>query len=189
MKKLKCILLTIAGLVLLFKVISWFIPSPVLVKERDLPNKYVLTEADKKMADKYVFPDSMYDMKDPCSLARNSLDITCAQLEFAYRNDIKNGKANCDGYAMKCASLFNYIRKANGLSDKYFAKPVVGQVYWFGINMNKLLMRILPAKYTGFVKNHSFVEFQGPSDYVYADPSLYDVFGNKCWQNYDIENE
>ena len=44
-----------------------------------------------------------------------SLDKTSSMLEFSEKNDIRNGKANCVGYAQLFTSICNYYLEAGGI--------------------------------------------------------------------------
>ena len=93
-------------------------------------------------------------------------------------NDLAHGQANCIGYARYCAAVSNYIAKREHLDLR--AKPVVGQVYWMGINVCGLLKDAVPARYKGFVKDHDFVEFTKSKKILYEDPCMYDIMGRTC---------
>jgi len=108
-----------------------------------------------------------------------SLELTAERLFFSEKNNISDGKANCIGYARFCSDVCNYAFKYNGLS--YVSKPVVGIVYYFNIDLCKMLTAVVPERYKGFVKDHDFIEItSGSSTVFYFDPCLYDVIGNRC---------
>lgn len=95
-------------------------------------------------------------ISDEHHIIQYSCNLTSKLLKFDRRNDIANGKANCIGYAQLSSAIINYAFKLHGLP--YKARPVVGQVYCFGINLTALSQKILPAKYRPFFKDHDFVE-------------------------------
>lgn len=59
----------------------------------------------------------------------------------------------------------------------YHAKPVVGKVYLFGIDLNNISQKILPLKHRPFFKNHDFVEVDLGNKTVFIDTSLQDLTG------------
>lgn len=108
-----------------------------------------------------------------------SLTKTSEILSFSSTNNLRNGKANCVGYAQMCASVANYSFAVN--QHKCKAKPVVGYVMLWGVNLCNVLICFMPSeKWKNFVKDHDFVEFSGDGDSFYADASFYDLFFNDC---------
>ena len=108
-----------------------------------------------------------------------SLEKTEQILTFAQKNDIKNGKANCVGYAQLYVAICNYAFQKNNYKCR--AKAVVGYVKSGGINICKQLKSIMPnTKWKNFVKDHDFVEIHLRGKTYYLDPSIYDVFGDPC---------
>lgn len=57
------------------------------------------------------------------------------------------------------------------------AKPVVGKVYLFGINLNNIAQKILPQRHRLFFKDHDFVEINLDDKTVFIDSSLQDLTG------------
>lgn len=74
--------------------------------------------------------------------------LVCESLSFTAKNDIKNGKANCVGYAQLTSATINYAFQIKNLP--YKAKPVVGKVYLLGIDLNNIAQKILPPKQRPF---------------------------------------
>lgn len=107
----------------------------------------------------------------PQKIIEECSKLVCESLSFTAENDIKNGKANCVGYAQLTSATINYAFKIKNLP--YKAKPVVGKVYLFGINLNNVAQKILPQKYRQFFKDHDFVEI----DLEDIDTSLQDLTG------------
>ena len=108
-----------------------------------------------------------------------SLALTAQELQFAEKNDIANGKANCVGYAQLCSAICNQALAANGYSNR--SKPVVGYVKNCGINICPVIKAIAPnSHWQNFVKDHDFVELKIGDIIYYFDPSIYDILGNKC---------
>ena len=112
---------------------------------------------------------------DEYNIIQYSCDLTGELLKFDRRNDIANGKANCIGYAQLTSAICNYVFKLHGLP--YKARPVVGQVFCFGINLTALSQKILPVKYRPFFKDHDFVEINLGKKIYYVDSSLHDLTG------------
>lgn len=104
-----------------------------------------------------------------------SIKYSADKLKFTKKNDLPNYKANCVGYAKYCAAVCNYAATVNNINLK--AKPVVGYVYYYSINLCSVLRAIVPEQYKNFVKDHDFVEFRIGSKIIYGDPSLYDIIG------------
>lgn len=103
-----------------------------------------------------------------------SIKKTAELLSFASKNDFEKGKANCVGYAKMCAGIADYAFKVNGL--RCSAKPVVGYVMLYGINLCDVLKVCMPDKrWKNFVKDHDFVEFRIEGSIIYADPCMYDA--------------
>lgn len=107
-----------------------------------------------------------------------AIRFTADKFIYAEHNGFARGEANCIGYAQYCAAVSNYISKREHLDLQ--AKPVVGQVYWLGINVCNFLQDAVPPKYKGFVKDHDFVEFTQSGEVIFEDPCMYDVMGRKC---------
>lgn len=107
------------------------------------------------------------------------VDITANLLEFSFKQDslFKHNifKAHCVTYAKVCASLCNEAFKANNIKAE--AKPVVGYIKCFGINLCKWYYS-LNTKHKNFFKDHDFVEIQGINYTIYVDPCLKDLINN-----------
>lgn len=111
---------------------------------------------------------------DPKGCVKYAMELTCELLSFSEKNDVANGKANCVGYAILCSNICNYALKVNNLSNR--AKPVVGYVTFYGINMCNVLSTLAPHTYKNFVKDHDFVELDLGDRYLFFDASLYDYY-------------
>lgn len=108
-----------------------------------------------------------------------SIKKTSSLLSFSVKNDLSNGKANCVGYAQMCASISNCAFKANGINAS--AKPVVGYVMFYGINLCNVLKWCMPTKrWENFVKDHDFVEYHIDGQTIYCDASAYDLIYQDC---------
>lgn len=115
---------------------------------------------------------------DEIDIVNYSLRLTDEMLDFNETNNIKDGKANCVGYALLCASIANYGLKVNKLEGT--CKPVVGYVTWGGMNLCTILKSIAPQKYKAFVKDHDFVEYDMINHTIFFDPTLYDLLGDRA---------
>ena len=113
--------------------------------------------------------DSVKEILEECS------ELVCGRLSFAAKNDIQCGEANCIGYARLTSAVINYALRVKGLPGK--AKPVVGKVYLFGIDLNNVAQAILPEKHRSFFKDHDFVEVDLGDRVVFIDTSLQDLTG------------
>lgn len=115
-------------------------------------------------------------MDDIDDLIRFCCDYTCKRLSFHHSNDLKNGKANCVGYAQYTSEVLNHAFRMKGLSLK--SRPVVGRVHLYGVNLHPILLSILPKSQSSFFKDHDFVEIVFKDDSKrYIDTSLQDLTG------------
>lgn len=105
-----------------------------------------------------------------------SLSITSKQLNFtAEKNDIDpnklivSKKAHCVGYSAFFATTCNYLLKRHKLSSNWVAKPQVGQLYLWGINIHQFFN-------SPFFKDHDFVIIENKTtDRIIAvDPTVND---------------
>lgn len=115
---------------------------------------------------------------DEMHILNYGIRLTASLLDFSEINDIKNGKANCVGYAILCKSICDYAYRLNGYNIK--VNHVRGYVSLMGINLCKIAQSISPKKYKSFVKDHDFIELSLGGSYYYIDPSLYDLMGTDC---------
>lgn len=111
----------------------------------------------------------------PQDIIKKCSNLACETLSFSAKNDIQRGKANCVGYAQLTSTLINQAFQIRNLP--YHAKPVVGKVYLFGIDLNNISQKILPLKHRPFFKNHDFVEVDLGNKTVFIDTSLQDLTG------------
>ena len=148
-----------------------FLSQIRLEKERDRPTQEYALTSDIK--------DRIYRITsdNPIEVIKASNDLCCELLSFSAKNDIPNGKANCVGYAQLSSAIINYAFNLNEIP--YKARPVVGQVCCFGINLTALSQKILPKKHRSFFKDHDFVEVDLGNKIIYTDSSLQDLIGWK----------
>lgn len=111
----------------------------------------------------------------PQDIIKKCSNLVCETLSFTAKNDIQSGKANCVGYAQLTSAIINYAFQIKNLP--YMAKPVVGKVYLFGINLNNIAQKILPQRHRLFFKDHDFVEINLDDKTVFIDSSLQDLTG------------
>lgn len=109
-----------------------------------------------------------------------SVKLTAKLLTFSATQeklgDNKKSKANCVGYARLCASICNYGFRLNHIQAK--AKPVVGYVYLWNINLCKLISHNTSGKLSLFTKDHDFVDVDGK----FVDPCIYDILNIEAKQ-------
>ena len=111
--------------------------------------------------------------KDEMELIKYALNMTAETLQFATKNNIVGGSANCVGYAQLGAAVCNYTFAVNGSPSK--AKTVVGDVKFWGISICEVLKMLMPnERWRNFVRDHDFVEIETEDAIIYVDPSLYD---------------
>jgi hypothetical protein len=105
-----------------------------------------------------------------------SLSITSKQLNFtADKNHInpnqliKSKTAHCVGYSTFFATTCNYLLKKYKLSENWIAKPQIGQIYLFGINIHNFFD-------SPFFKDHDFVTIENKTtgEIVAVDPTVND---------------
>ena len=123
------------------------------------------------------------NLDNPEDIIEACCDITTDYLSFAQKNDIANKNANCVGYARLTSALLNHAFRINKLDNK--AKPVVGTVHSFGVNLNDVAQSILPSSWRPFFKDHDFVEVSTGKGRIYVDTSLRDLTGRKFVISHD----
>lgn len=137
--------------------------------DRNIINCTLSSDLKNQVAEISNNSDTPQDIIKKCS------NLACETLSCTAKNDIQNGKANCIGYAQLTSTLINHAFQIRDLS--YHAKPVVGKVYLFGIDLNNISQKILPLKYRPFFKDHDFVEVDLGNKIVFIDTSLQDLTG------------
>ena len=177
MRKRKVIVIVILIIVGL-GCIRFLISEIELKKDCDRNNvEYSLAEDLKgRIEDLCKDSDSANDLIKKCS------ELVCKELSFTAKNNIQCGKANCVGYAQLTSAIINYAFQVKKLP--YKAKPVVGKVYLFGIDLNNVAQKILPKKHRPFFKDHDFVEVDLGDKTVFIDSSLQDLTGFTYIQTY-----
>ena len=175
MQKRKHIKITLAILICIGSII-FFISQIKLDKCRDRSATPCAITSDLKTSIKRIckYSDSPEKIIKECS------ELVCKELSFTAKNNIQCGKANCVGYAQLTSAIFNYAFQVKNLP--YKAKPVVGKVYLFGIDLNNIAQKILPKKHRVFFKDHDFVEVDLGDKSVFIDSSLQDLTGYKFYQ-------
>lgn len=106
------------------------------------------------------------------------LSTTSKQLRFVSNkadcdpNQLINSKtAHCVGYAAFFSTICNSLIEKYKLTDTWIAKPQIGQLYFFGINIHKYFK-------SSFFKDHDFVIIENKkTGEIYAvDPTVNDYF-------------
>ena len=164
-KSIVCVILFLAIVCVVF------ISQIQLEKERYRPTQEYALTSDIKDRICQITSDN------PIEVIKASNDLCCDLLSFSAKNDIPNGKANCVGYAQLSSAIINYAFNLNEIP--YKARPVVGQVCCFGINLTALSQKILPKKHRSVFKDHDFVEVDLGNKIIYTDSSLQDLIGWK----------
>ena len=109
-------------------------------------------------------------------IVKLGLSITSKKLNFsADKNDIDPNRlissktAHCVGYASFFATTCNYLLDKNNLTNKWTAKPQVGQLYFMGTNIHKYFN-------SSFFIDHDFVtiENQTTGEIFAVDPTVND---------------
>ena len=90
-------------------------------------------------------------------------------------DDRRKTKMHCVGYARVFSTICNCAFSANGIKGR--AKPVVGYVYYNGMNLNEY-SSLLPEKWKNFTKDHDFAEVKlSDGKTIFVDPTL-DIIQN-----------
>ena len=116
-----------------------------------------------------VIPDSIYDFvrndvdeQDVLGISRECAKVTCKLLNYSINQDVlfenKVSKAHCVTYAKVCAALCNGVFVEYGIDAE--AIPVVEYITINGVNINKLLMSVVPKKYERYFVDHDMVEIR-----------------------------
>lgn len=142
--------------------------------DRDIVGCTLKSDLKEYIIARYDSLDAPHEIIGECS------KLVCESLSFTAKNDIKNGKANCVGYAQLTSATTHYAFQIKNLP--YKAKPVVGKVYLFGIDLNNISQKILPLKYRPFFKDHDFVEIDLGDKILYVDSTLHDLIGYNFYQ-------
>ena len=144
-----------------------------LAKSNNRPSSYLLDQNLKSQ----IASETMNMTGE--EIREYSCKKTARLLSFTAKNDIVHGKANCVGYAQLYAGICNYACQVNGLDCT--AKPVVGYIMFYNINLCNALTKCMPNKHwKNFVKDHDFVEFHMNNSIIYSDACLYDLIGTDC---------
>lgn len=157
---------------ILFVMYFLFIHGLTLHKIENRPYvSYLLTEADTQELFELIATTS-----DEMEIIKLCNESSCKKLSFHRKNNLKIGEANCVGYAQYTATLLNSAFNYKNLSST--ARPVVGQVYLYGLNIHPLAVGIMPDNLKCFFKDHDFVEIRKENgDIIFTDTSLQDLLG------------
>ncbi len=183
MKKIVRTALITVGIILLAGVILYIIcvitgNNYSVVEERDYGRSVTLTpeQIDKIFKDidlkEFYLNEQSAFYGDESWVINFVVDNVAKEMHFATKNDLPHMRGNCEGQAMVCSAAINYALRQCGISDCY-AKPVIVQAYLYGINANKVLSAIVPAKDKHFVVNHCVVKVHhADGDEEYFDTSI-----------------
>lgn len=144
-----------------------------LTKISDRPNPYY--------PDRTLQSEIKEDTEGMCAedIRIYSVKKTAKILSFTVKNNLSKGEANCVGYAQMCASISNCAFRTNNINAS--AKPVVGYVMFYGVNLCNVLKWCMPSKrWENFVKDHDFVEYHIDGQTIYCDASAYDLIYKDC---------
>ena len=160
--------------IVLFLSIIVLLNSMRLEKTHDRQNTYQLPASLRQQICSETVGMNEDEIKD------YALHYTASKLRFTLKNNINAGEANCIGYAQMCSAVCNEAYRANNMAS--CAKPVVGYVECFGVNLCKVAKCFsFTSHMKAFVKDHDFVEIKTSGKTYYFDPSIYDVFGINCY--------
>lgn len=167
MKVWKIIKITVL-MFIVFTLIAIFVRSGV---------KYIKI-SDRKINTTYVFPDSIQQELNviaPFIIHEKINDAVCSYLKYGMKNEINKGRANCIGYAHLYANSYNEFIKLSGDYPNTYARVVDGYVEWYGINLNKVLMKLVPERWKGWVSNTTFIELNHNGHKYYCSPCISDL--------------
>lgn len=156
---------------------GWFFNQTVSYKSIGLRTNYPTTNA---TLTKYIeIGSSRLTEPDIHKIIKLGLSKTSERLKFtAEKNDnnpnmlIISKTAHCIGYASFFATTCNYLLKKYNLNDNWTAKPQIGQLSFFGINVHKYF-------HSSFFENHDFVIIQNKTtgEILAVDPIIHDYLG------------
>lgn len=157
---------------IMYAIYTLFIYGLSLHKTENRPQgSYSLTEEDRK-----ELLATIASISDEMEIIKLCNESACKKLSFHRKNNLKIGEANCVGYAQYTATLLNSAFKYKNLSST--ARPVVGQVHLYGLNIHPLAVGIMPDNLKSFFKDHDFVEIKKENgDIIFTDTSLQDLLG------------
>jgi hypothetical protein len=153
---------------------GWFYRQSVTYKSIGLRTNF--SAKDKKLIT-YI-EDSMDNKIDPTieQIIELGLSLTSNRLNYtANKNDIDPNKlissntAHCVGYATFFATTCNYLLQKHHLSDRWSAKPQIGQIYFLGTNIHNYFN-------SPFFKDHDFVTIENKTtgEILAVDPTVND---------------
>ena len=119
-------------------------------------------------------------------IRRYALSFIDRKCRYSYpKQDYATGRVNCTGYAKIYADVYNTAMRSAGLG--YKARPVAGDVKWYGISVCKLLVTIVPTRLTGWVGDHDFVMIFNPKGekHIQLDPCFHDLIGSDLHHKQD----
>jgi hypothetical protein len=169
---LAMLMLTTVGL--LFR--GWFYRHLITYKSVGHRTNYFATN--KQLVDIIDANADQENSIDIRQIIKLGLSITSEQLNFtAKKNEIDPNKlissktAHCVGYASFFATTCHYLLDKHNLAGTWIAKPQVGHLYFFGINVHQFFK-------SPFYKDHDFVTIENKTtgETFAVDPTLHDYF-------------
>ncbi len=149
-----------------------------IVTYKPIGQRIIYQATDKRLID---FIESNCEGKKDLNIEdiiKLGLKITSKKLNFTFdKNDIDPNKlidsktAHCVGYAAFFSTTTNYLLKKYNLGDTWSAKPQIGLLYIFRINIHNHID-------SPFFKDHDFVVIKNikTGENIAVDPNLYDYF-------------
>lgn len=115
---------------------------------------------------------------DEVEIRAYSLRFTDKKCRYSFASqNYRTGQLKCTGYAKIYADVYNTAMQSARLG--YRAKPVSGDISWYGISCCRLLTKVLPAKYDGWLLDHDFVWINklNGNKHIQLDPCFHDLLG------------
>ena len=173
-KKILFFALSIPLLLALFALLAiMFIPRGY-DKLRERPGTVEIPAALKESVIKGTESMTAEEISSYCS------DITCDLLSFSFKQDVlfenEVSRAHCVTYARLHSSLCNIAFKAHDIDAE--AVPIVCHMYVCGLNINTIIVSMLPQEYRRFFIDHDMVEIRKKSDkrtILATDPTEHDL--------------
>lgn len=169
MKKRILFLMLIFAVVLLRTPLFGFLFSYRMIREREpvaeIEDKELKSAVGKKAG-----------VNNVENIIQDAQEITTSRLGFTFEKcdrDVNSlavsQKANCIGYAAFLAAVIRYELRQQGLSNEWEVHHQVGNVYFLGRNINRLMK-------SAFFRDHDFVTVENTQtgETVALDATVYD---------------
>jgi len=141
-------------------------------KNHFLINKKLISEIDVYTGNKSLNINEIIQISN--SFTAEKLAFTFSKAPTDANKFVNHKKANCIGYSALFNTVGNYLLVKNNLANSYEFNHLVGQLYFFGINIHPIINH-------PFFKDHDFNAIKNlkTQESIYIDPTLYDYFGIK----------